>query len=55
MCTQLELMVESDDILEETSAIPPTDDAYVGCFADTLNERVMSVVTTMNDLIPEVR
>ena len=53
--TKLELMVESDAILEETTAGPPTDDTYVGCFADTLDDRVMSTVTTLDDLTPEVR
>ena len=53
--TKLELMVESDAIREETTAGPPTDDTYVGCFADTLDDRVMSIVTTLDDLTPEVR
>ena len=48
-------MVESDAILEETTAPPPTDDTYVGCFADTLDDRVMFIVTTLDDLTPEVR
>ena len=52
--TKLELMAESDAILEETTAGPPTDDTYVGCFADTLDDRVMSIVSTLDGLTPEV-
>ena len=48
-------MVESDAILEETTAGPLTDDTSVGCFADTLDDRVISIVTTLDDLTPEVR
>lgn len=47
-------MVESDDTLEETSADAAVDENYVGCFADSLDDRVMFTVTTMDDLTPEV-
>lgn len=46
--------MESDDALVETPAGAPADETYVGCFADSLDDRVMFTVTTLDDLTPEV-
>lgn len=33
----------------------PTDPSYIGCYADTISDRVMSSVLTMADLTLEVK
>lgn len=46
-------MTESDVV---TSTLEdPMDPAYIGCFSDMINDRVMENVISMTDLTPEVR